>query len=152
MKQFIKLTLLILLSGTVIKPTAPINKKVYASPAPIKVVQVDKPQTEPTPVETPASVPEPEPVVTPVQAPVIDQSEDYYRDWVFQHESGDRLDAVNSIGCYGLGQDCNNALANACPDWRTNRDCQLSFWQGYMSRRYGTWANAYSFWTSHRWW
>lgn len=53
---------------------------------------------------------------------------------------------MNSIGCIGLGQDCNGQLALQCPDWRTNRDCQETFWEAYMQRRYGSWAKAKAHW------
>lgn len=61
-------------------------------------------------------------------------------------ESSNRLDAVNSIGCYGLGQDCNNVLATECPDWRTNYECQDKFWDSYAIRRYGSWSAAKRHW------
>jgi len=68
------------------------------------------------------------------------------RAFIFQKESGNRLDAVNQIGCYGLGQDCNNSLASVCPNWRTDRPCQESFWESYMLRRYGSWERAVAHW------
>jgi vacuolar-type H+-ATPase subunit I/STV1 len=68
------------------------------------------------------------------------------RAFIFQKESGNRLDAVNSIGCYGLGQDCNGSLASVCPNWRTDRPCQESFWESYMLRRYGSWERAVAHW------
>lgn len=61
-------------------------------------------------------------------------------------ESSNRLDAVNHIGCKGLGQDCNGALEPACPDWRTNRACQEEFWHRYMLDRYGSWVKAREHW------
>lgn len=66
--------------------------------------------------------------------------------FIYDKESSNRLDAVNASGCYGLGQDCNNVLANDCPDWRTNRECQDGFWERYMKKRYGTWVAAKAFW------
>ena len=68
--------------------------------------------------------------------------------FIYMKESGNRLDSLNSIGCYGLGQDCNNVLATECPDWRTNRACQDNFWENYMLKRYGSWSKAKSFWES----
>ena len=76
----------------------------------------------------------------------------YYRDFIFQHESGWRLDAVNWIGCYGLGQDCNNVLETQCPNWRVDLDCQLKFWEDYAIRRYGSWEASYYFWLENGWW
>lgn len=68
------------------------------------------------------------------------------RAFIFQKESGNRLNAVNSGGCYGLGQDCNGTLASACPNWRTDRPCQEAFWESYMQRRYGSWEKARAHW------
>lgn len=94
-------------------------------------------------------------------APVVQQTQtppNSAMDFIFMHESTDRLDAINSIGCIGLGQSCAARkggvppLATACPDWRTNRDCQISFWNDYAQRRYGGWNGALAFWQSHRWW
>jgi hypothetical protein len=98
-------------------------------------------------VEVKTAVIAPETVTAPI-------SDNWYRDFIFQHESGGRLDAVNSIGCYGLGQDCNNVLESQCPDWRTNLTCQVDFWDKYAIRRYGSWEAAYNFWEvqGHRWW
>ena len=53
---------------------------------------------------------------------------------------------MNSGGCIGLGQDCNNVLAAECPNWRIDRDCQEVFWEKYMIKRYGTWQAAKTFW------
>ncbi|MGF9648855.1 hypothetical protein AAIH32_12820 [Pseudarthrobacter oxydans] len=66
--------------------------------------------------------------------------------FIYFKESTNRLDAQNSIGCIGLGQDCNGDLVKACPDWQTNRACQDAFWESYMLRRYGTWAAARAHW------
>ena len=66
--------------------------------------------------------------------------------FIYTKESTNRLDAVNSIGCIGLGQDCNGALEPACPDWRTNYACQDAFWERYMLNRYDTWAAAKAHW------
>lgn len=68
--------------------------------------------------------------------------------FIYFKESTNRLDAENSIGCIGLGQDCNGALEPACPNWQTNRACQDAFWETYMQRRYGTWAAAKAHWMS----
>lgn len=70
--------------------------------------------------------------------------ENYYAESIFSQESGCALNRVNSQGCYGLGQDCNNVLAQACPAWRTDYACQWSFWNAY-AMRYGSWKAAYDF-------
>lgn len=78
--------------------------------------------------------------------------------YIFEKESGGRLDAVNAGGCIGLGQDCNGWLVTgrngspACPDWRTNYYCQLQYWDWYANTVYGGWANAYAFRASHNYW
>ena len=80
----------------------------------------------------------------PLQAP--DSTEAEAKAFIYDNESSNRLDAVNEIGCVGLGQDCNGALPIACPNWRTDRPCQDAFWEDYMKRRYGTWAAAKAHW------
>jgi hypothetical protein len=116
----------------------PILEPLEASQTPIGLLGVVEVQTQPT-----------QPVTS--TAPI---SDNWYRDFIFQKESSGRLDAVNSIGCYGLGQDCNNVLESQCPDWRTNLTCQVDFWDRYAIRRYGSWEAAYNFWEvqGHRWW
>jgi len=75
-------------------------------------------------------------------------------DFIFYKESGGRTDAVNaSSGACGLGQSlpCSK-LANVCPNWRTDRDCQVAFFSNYANARYGGWGGAVTFWYLHRWW
>lgn len=72
--------------------------------------------------------------------------DNFYKQLIYQKESNCKLDSVNPDGCYGLGQDCNNVLATKCPNWRNDFQCQDSFWEDYMRRRYGTWERAYSHW------
>jgi hypothetical protein len=73
--------------------------------------------------------------------------------YIFQRESGNRLDAVNEIGACGLGQSlpCSK-LSSVCPNWRTDRDCQVQFFSSYAAARYGSWDNAVVWWDSHKWW
>jgi len=89
----------------------------------------------------------------PTQAtqPIEAVSEAEAREWIFMKESTNRLDAVNSIGCKGLGQDCNGQLEIDCPDWQTNRDCQTAFFDRYVSGRYGNWTGAIAFWRQNNW-
>lgn len=75
-----------------------------------------------------------------------------YKAFIYQHESGNRLGAVNSRGCIGLGQSCGGSLAVACPNWRTNRICQDKFWDNYAIARYGGWEQSYQFWVKSHWW
>jgi len=120
----------------------------------VKQEPVAKPSSEPVPQKQPEA---PKPPVTPAptpqpQPPVVYHSDDFYKEFIFSHESSNRLNAVNSIGCYGLGQSCSDSLRNECPNWATDLNCQLAFWDRYAVRRYGSWANAYNFWLSHKWW
>ena len=100
---------------------------------------------------------EPEPIKqdeTPqasLQTATAPLSEVEAREWIFMRESTNRLEAINSIGCIGLGQDCNGQLEIDCPDWRTNRNCQTAFFDRYAISRYGSWANAYNFWIGNNW-
>lgn len=124
-------------------------------PTPTKLV-TPIPSTTPTPVptvltrvETPIKqvVQETKKVVRKVEGYIYGTpTGNYYEDYIFQHESGYILNRVNSKGCYGLGQDCNNRLASVCPNWKTDEACQLKYWENYMINRYGSWYNAYQFW------
>jgi len=72
--------------------------------------------------------------------------------YIYFKESSNNPAAVNSIGCYGLGQDCNDVLRHECPNWRTDTECQDTFWDKYAARRYGSWVNAMAFWQVNKWW
>lgn len=64
---------------------------------------------------------------------------------IYMQESGCNLTATNSIGCIGIGQSCPaSKLSNACPDWKTNYDCQNAFFTAY-AMGYGGWEQAYNF-------
>src|SRR5690349_20483008 len=58
-------------------------------------------------------------------------SSNYYINYIIQHESSGRPWVTNSLGCMGLMQMCPQTtvygltLGQACPDWRTNINCQL---------------------------
>ena len=80
------------------------------------------------------------------QAP--NHSEAEAKAFIYFKESTNRLDAENSAGCKGLGQDCNGQLVIDCPNWKTDYNCQDAFWERYMTKRYGTWAKAMQFWQS----
>jgi hypothetical protein len=131
------------------KTQAEINKKgtneiVQVTKTPVekpKVVE-QKPAEQVTPQPKQVEAPKPKPVVQGV----TNCGDNVYKQYIYQKESSCRLDNVNSGGCYGLGQDCNNVLANACPNWRTDFACQDAFWEDYMKRRYGTWEKAYYHW------
>lgn len=68
---------------------------------------------------------------------------------IYLKESGNRPEAVNSIGCRGLGQACPGSKL---PCSSSDYACQDAWFTNYMKARYGTWENAWAFWRSHRWW
>lgn len=81
----------------------------------------------------------------------IAASDYQYVDYVVSHESGWRPYASNGY-CAGLGQACPSAkLATVCPNWQVDPVCQLDFFSGY-AQRYGGWAGAASYWSSHHYW
>lgn len=68
--------------------------------------------------------------------------------FIYQHESGNRTTAVNSIGCRGLGQACPGSKLPCGDDYA----CQDAWFTNYMLQRYGSWENAKAFWVANRWW
>ncbi len=83
-------------------------------------------------------------------------SSDYgYVDYIVGHESGWSPTKFNygGSGAYGLCQALPaSKMASAGGDYMTNPITQLKWCNGYAVGRYGSWAGAYSFWTSHSWW
>lgn len=74
----------------------------------------------------------------------------YYQNWIYEEESGCDPTKVNSIGCVGIGQDCNGVLYNLCPS--LTYTCENQYFTSYMLERYGTWQNAYNFHVANGWW
>ncbi len=139
-----------------------------------------KPTTTPTPVATPVVAPEPTPVVCPETqwvwaddgkchdkpvAPIAPAQsalavaptanavagcgDNEYANYIYMHESGCNTNALNSIGCYGIGQSCpKSKIAHCGSDYA----CQNEWFTNYAVERYGSWAGAYNFWVSHKWW
>jgi len=75
---------------------------------------------------------------------------------LLMRESTCRPDAVNSIGCIGIGQNCpdkdgNYWLVDSCPDWKTNPVCQIKRFTHYAVERYGSWNAALSFSNNNGW-
>jgi len=68
--------------------------------------------------------------------------------FIYEHESGNRTTAVNSIGCRGLGQACPGSKLPCGDDYA----CQDAWFTNYMQQRYGSWENAYIFWVNNHWW
>jgi hypothetical protein len=114
---------------------------------PAAAISVPVPQEAP-PVAEPAPVAPPEPVAAPVVG-VTGCGDSMYKQFIYQHESGCRTDAVNPIGACGLGQalPCSK-MGCSLSDWA----CQDAFFDNYANSVYGGWANAYAFWQSHLWW
>lgn len=70
-----------------------------------------------------------------------------YAQFIYMHESGCRVNAVNSIGCKGIGQRCG--------DWNCGLEdyaCQNAWFTNYANTRYNGWYNAYLFWQKNHWW
>lgn len=72
-----------------------------------------------------------------------------YADYIIQHESGWRVDAVNRTS--GA---CSLAQALPCSkikgDWK-NPIVAIAWQHAYVSRRYGGYYQAYVFWTVNKW-
>ena len=78
-----------------------------------------------------------------------------YVDFIVGHESGWSPTKSNygGSGAYGLCQSLPaSKMSSAGGDYMTNPITQLKWCNGYAVGRYGSWAGAYSFWTSHKWW
>lgn len=75
-------------------------------------------------------------------------SGNYYKDFIYQKESGNNPNAVNSIGCRGIGQACPGTKLPCGADYA----CQDAWFTNYAMQRYGSWEAAYNFWVANRWW
>lgn len=75
-----------------------------------------------------------------------------YVNYIFMHESSWNPAARNPIGYVGLGQTSEANLSAACPQWESDPICQIRFFDGYATSRYGSWSAAYDFKASHGWW
>lgn len=95
--------------------------------------------------ETPAAAPE----AAPVESPVTDCGSDPLMAYIYTVESGCRTNAVNYLGCIGLGQACPGPkLPCSQNDW----NCQNDWFRNYAVQRYGSIYNAYVFRTQNNWW
>lgn len=68
--------------------------------------------------------------------------------FIYQHESGCNLSAVNPSGCRGIGQACPGDKLPCGADYA----CQNAFFTQYATERYGGWAQARSAWEAQGWW
>lgn len=73
-----------------------------------------------------------------------------YKAYIYMKESGCRTDAINrSSGACGIGQ----ALpCSKLPCSLSDFACQDAWFTNYAITRYGSWYNAYVFWTRNSWW
>lgn len=84
-------------------------------------------------------------------APALTGSDAEYKLFIYNHESGNNPTRSNGSGCLGLGQACpGSKLLRVCPT--LDYACEDAFFTNYAISRYGSWAGAYSFWTTHHWW
>jgi hypothetical protein len=72
-----------------------------------------------------------------------------YAHYIYSHESGCNTGALNSSGCYGIGQACPASKISYCGG---DYACQNEFFTSYANSRYGGWAGAYNFWLNNHWW
>lgn len=114
---------------------------------------VDSTSEQPVITENPQTAskqPEEAPLIVEVQSeepkvPSVNTSEAEAKAFIYSKESGNNPLAKNSIGCFGIGQDCNGIVENRCGG---DYNCQDTFFTQYMQRRYGSWQAAKSFWIS----
>jgi hypothetical protein len=90
-----------------------------------------------------------------MRAAGIAESDFGYVDYIIDHESGWGVTKHNYGGssAYGLGQALPaSKMAPYGADYMTNPITQLKWANAYAVGRYGSWANAYSYWTVHHVW
>lgn len=85
----------------------------------------------------------------PPQTSINGCGDNVYAHYIYMKESGCRTTALNSLGCYGIGQSCPaSKIAHCGADYA----CQNAWFTDYAVKRYGGWQQAYQFWISHHWW
>ena len=127
--------------------------------APLEELPKPEPEPEPTPAPTQQAAPAaPAPLQytgggSPAEwmaAAGIPESDWGYVDYIASRESGWNPNATNSSsGACGLIQayPCSKV-----PGSGYNPVDNLTWANGYAVGRYGSWAQAYAFWTSNHWW
>jgi len=78
-----------------------------------------------------------------------------YVDYIIDRESGWGVTKSNygGSGAYGIGQALPaSKMAPYGADYMTNPVTQLKWANAYAVGRFGSWANAYSYWTTHHNW
>lgn len=69
---------------------------------------------------------------------------------IYQKESGNNPGAINkSSGACGIGQawPCSKMKCSL-----SDYACQDAYFTNYAITRYGSWENAWAWWTAHKWW
>lgn len=136
-------------------PSTPVNKQGDHTVEAKSDSRTDQPQTVQEPVKP---LEPPEIPLSPKQELMeqagIPRTEWSAVDFIFHRESTWRPDAVNKIGCIGLGQSCpvGSGLAKECPDWQTNQVCQIKHFDKYAKNRYGGWHQSVAAWKAQGWW
>lgn len=128
-------------------------------PEPTPIPPTPTPSTPPPapPTPLPTAAPKLQPLAQPVgtktdwmRAAGIPESDWGYVDYIITRESGWNPNAVNkSSGACGLGQQL------PCGKWAHTWNDPVGGLidaNNYAIARYGTWANAVSFWQSKHWW
>lgn len=113
-----------------------LSKEKNVPPVPAPVTVAVQAETAPAPAVEPST-------------PVTDCGSDPLMAYIYRVESGCRTNAVNYIGCIGLGQACpGSKLPCSENDW----NCQNDWFRNYAVQRYGSIYNAYLFRTENNWW
>lgn len=82
----------------------------------------------------------------------ISPSDYGYVNFIISHESGWRPNASNGK-YHGLYQTTTSRLIGDCgTNWVNDAICQIRSANNYAVSRYGSWAGAYEWWTTHNWW
>lgn len=123
--------------------SAETNHAIVKTVKPENVPPAPQQQAEASPSPTPA----PQPAPAPPAAAVSDSEADA-KAWIYNTESGNNPDSINSIGCRGIGQACPGGKL-PCGD---SYVCQDSYFTSYMQERYGSWAAAKAFHLQNGWW
>lgn len=127
----------------------PQDKSTWPSCAPDEWVWADDGKCHKKPVEAPRTAQATKTPVTKTSGAVSNCGDNEYARYIYMKESGCRTNAINPIGCYGIGQSCPRSKIAHCGDSYT---CQNAWFSQYAKDRYGGWAQAYQFWLRNHWW
>lgn len=120
------------------------NRPLPTPPAPVVALPAQSAPAAPAAVTT-----HPTAVSLPTSSgPVAGCGDNSYAQFIYSHESGCRTTAMSPNGCYGIGQACPASKIAYCG---ADYACQNAYFTAYAGK-YGGWAGAYAFWTSHGWW